>query len=154
MVRPYPQAADFAMDDRAEADIEWLKAMVTALRRVRSELNVPPAKLVTLLLADGNASDRARVERFASQLRFLNKLDHIEFLAHADTAPAAAAAVVGDLRLLVPLEGLVDLGSERARLDRNSSASTVRSRSAATSLPATPSCRTRRPRWSSRSASA
>ncbi|HJY40364.1 MAG TPA: valine--tRNA ligase, partial [Steroidobacteraceae bacterium] len=90
MLRHYPLAADFAVDDGAEADIEWLKAMVTALRRMRSELNVPPAKLVTLLLADGSIGDRARVERFASQLRFLNKLERIEFLAAADAAPAAA----------------------------------------------------------------
>jgi valyl-tRNA synthetase len=118
MLRPYPLAADFAVDDGAEADIEWLKAMVTALRRMRSELNVPPAKLVTLLLADGGTGDRTRVERFASQLRFLNKLERIGFLAAADAAPAAAAAVVGELKLLVPLEGLVDLGAERARLDK------------------------------------
>jgi valyl-tRNA synthetase len=79
---------------------------------------VPPAKLVTLLLADGDASDRARVVRFASELRFLNKLDRIEWLDAAASAPPAATAVVGALKLLVPLEGLVDLDAERARLDK------------------------------------
>jgi valyl-tRNA synthetase len=119
MLQAYPQAAELpAADADAEAGIEWLKAMVTALRRVRSELNVPPAKLVTLLLADGDASDRARVVRFASELRFLNKLDRIEWLDAADSAPPAATAVVGALKLLVPLEGLVDLDAERARLDK------------------------------------
>jgi valyl-tRNA synthetase len=119
MLRPYPQAAEFAADrGDTEGDIEWLKAMVTALRKVRSELNVPPAKQVSLLLADGNANDRARAERFALQLRFLNKLDRIEYLVDPSHAPAAATAVVGDLKLLVPLEGLVDLGAERARLDK------------------------------------
>jgi valyl-tRNA synthetase len=119
MLRPYPQPGDIPVaTGSAEADVEWLKAMVTALRRVRSELNVPPAKLVALLLADGDATDRARVERFASQLRFLNKLERIERLDGAAAAPAAATAVVGELKLLVPLEGLVDLGAERARLDK------------------------------------
>ncbi len=62
MLRPYPQAADFIGTDdaAAEADIEWLKAMVSALRRVRSELNVAPSKLVPLLLAEGTPGDRAR----------------------------------------------------------------------------------------------
>jgi valyl-tRNA synthetase len=119
MLQAYPQAAELpAADADAEAGIEWLKAMVTALRRVRSELNVPPAKLVTLLLADGDANDRARVARFASELRFLNKLDRIEWLDDAASAPPAATAVVGALKLLVPLEGLVDLDAERARLDK------------------------------------
>jgi valyl-tRNA synthetase len=119
MLRPYPQASDFAGDHAsAEADVEWLKAMVSALRRVRSELNVAPARLVTLLLADAGGIDRARIARFDSQLRFLTRLDRIEVLASTDDAPAAAAAVVGELKLLVPLEGLVDLGAERTRLEK------------------------------------
>jgi valyl-tRNA synthetase len=123
MLRPYPTMLDakaYFSDDaeRVEADVEWLKTMVSALRKVRSELNVAPAKTVTLLLADGTQADRARVARFDSQLRFLNKLDRVEILDDAGSAPAAAAAVVGELKLLVPLEGLVDLGAERARLDK------------------------------------
>ncbi len=119
MLRPYPQAADFAADHAgAEADIEWLKTMVTALRKLRSELNVAPAKLVTLLLVDGNVNDRVRSERFSSQLCFPNKVDRIDYIVDASHAPAAATAVVGDLKLLVPLEGLVDLGAERVRLDK------------------------------------
>src|SRR5690606_1524279 len=99
-------------------DVDWLKAMVSALRRVRSELNVAPARQVPLLLAGGNEADRERARRFDSQIRFLNKVERIEFLDDAAQAPAAATAVVGELKLLVPLEGLVDLGAERARLDK------------------------------------
>lgn len=119
-LQPYPSATDFAALDfaRAEADVEWLKSMVTALRRVRSELNVSPAKTVHLLLQGGTAEDRPRVERFASSLKFLLKLDGVEWLASDAEAPASAAAVVGELRLLVPLEGLVDLDAERTRLDK------------------------------------
>jgi valyl-tRNA synthetase len=119
MLRPYPRTGDVELaTGDAASDIEWLKAMVTALRRVRSELNVPPAKQVTLLLADGTAVDRVRVERFSPSLRFLNKLDRIEFLPDADGAPASASALVGEMKLLVPLEGLVDLDAERARLEK------------------------------------
>ncbi|GAB2625634.1 valine--tRNA ligase [Novilysobacter erysipheiresistens] len=120
MLQPYPRAADFAVDGYAgaEADVEWLKSMVSALRRVRSELNVAPSKHVTLLLAGGIASDRERGTRFDSSLRFLTRLERIEFIDDAANAPAAATAVVGELKLLVPLEGLVDLGAERIRLDK------------------------------------
>ncbi len=120
MLRPYPQAADFVGQDYAgaEADVEWLKAMVTALRKIRSELNVAPSKAVPLLVADCNAGDQDRVARFDSQLRFLTKLDSIQVLADAGAAPAAATGLVGELKLLVPLEGLVDLGAERTRLDK------------------------------------
>ncbi len=118
-LRSYPTAEEFAGDyAEAEADVEWFKTMVSALRRVRSELNVPPSKQVRLLLQGGQAADRARVERFASQLRFLLKLESIDWLAGDAVTPPAAAAIVGELKLLVPLEGLVDLDAERARLDK------------------------------------
>ena len=113
----YPQAGDFSGDfARAEADVEWLKQMVTALRRIRSELGVSPSKQVPLLVQAGTAGDAARLQRFDSQLKFLNRLDRIE--AIEGEPPPAAAGLIGELKLFVPLEGLVDLDAERARLDR------------------------------------
>ena len=118
-LRAYPTAEEFGGDyAQAEVDVEWFKTMVSALRRVRSELNVPPSKQVRLLLQGGQATDRARLDRFASQLRFLLKLESIDWLAADAVTPPAAAAIVGELKLLVPLEGLVDLDAERARLDK------------------------------------
>ncbi|WP_299340496.1 valine--tRNA ligase [uncultured Pseudoxanthomonas sp.] len=119
-LRPYPVASDFAGQEyaQADADVEWLKTMVSTLRRVRSELNVSPGKTVRLLLQDGAAQDRARIERFTAPLSFLLKLEGIAWLDAGADAPASAAAVVGELKLLVPLEGLVDLDAERARLDK------------------------------------
>ncbi|MFZ2752834.1 MAG: valine--tRNA ligase [Lysobacteraceae bacterium] len=116
--RAYPQASDFAGQDysAAETDIEWLKDVIKNLRSIRSTLGISPAKQVRLLLKDGDANDAARIARFASQLRFLLKLESIETLV--GESPAAASAVVGGLTLLVPLEGLVDLDAERTRLDK------------------------------------
>ena len=120
MLQPYPQATDHAVADadRASADVEWLKAMVSAVRRVRSELNVPPSKHVTLLLAGADARDRERSTRFHGSLSFLNRLERIELIDDVAAAPASATAVVGELQLLVPLEGLVDMDAERVRLDK------------------------------------
>ncbi|WP_407465601.1 valine--tRNA ligase [Xanthomonas campestris] len=119
-LQAFPQRGDVDTSGYAgaEADIEWLKAMVSALRRVRSELNVPPSKQVRLWLQAGSSDDRARVARFASQLAFLLKLEAIDWLAAGQEAPPAAAAIVGELTLLVPLEGLVDMDAERTRLDK------------------------------------
>jgi valyl-tRNA synthetase len=118
MLQAYPQPGeiDSSAYAQAEADIEWLKAMVSALRRIRSELGVSPAKQVSLLVRGGHADDAARIARFDPQLRFLCKLERIETLA--GDPPAAAPAVVGELQLFVPLQGLVDLDAERARLDK------------------------------------
>ncbi|MCC8625707.1 valine--tRNA ligase [Xanthomonas vesicatoria] len=119
-LQTFPQVGDVETSSyaSAETDVEWLKSMVSALRRVRSELNVPPSKQVQLLLQAGTAEDRTRVSRFASQLSFLLKLDTIDWLDAGQDTPPAATAIVGELTLLVPLEGLVDMEAERTRLDK------------------------------------
>ena len=118
MLQPYPQAGDIDTTAfaQADADIEWLKAMASAVRRIRSELGVSPAKQLTLLARGGTTEDASRLQRFDASLRFLCRLERIETIA--GEPPAAAPAVVGELQLFVPLEGLVDLDAERARLDK------------------------------------
>ncbi|MBS7457794.1 valine--tRNA ligase [Coralloluteibacterium stylophorae] len=116
-LRPYPQAADFARDAAVEADIEWLKAAVTGLRKVRSDLGVAPTRPLPLLLSGGDAGDRARTAKFAAQLAFLARTESQTWLEGAE-APASAAALVGELRLLIPLAGLIDLDAERVRLGK------------------------------------
>jgi len=114
----YPEACTDSDYAQSEADIEWLKKVVSALRQIRSELQLSPGKPVPLLLAGGDAADRSRFERFGRQIGFLCKLESQTWLASEADAPAAAPAVLGELTLLIPLEGLVDLDAERVRLDK------------------------------------
>ncbi|HET7266648.1 MAG TPA: valine--tRNA ligase [Oleiagrimonas sp.] len=118
MARPYPRAADFTADPDADADIEWLKAVLSGVRRIRAEMNIAPSKSIDLLLADGEASDRQRAREFAPSLAFLGRLQSQDWLAANDAEPPAAASVVGKLRVLIPLAGLIDLDAEKARLER------------------------------------
>lgn len=114
----YPQASEFDAEGyaSAEADIEWCKAVVSAVRSIRSTLGISPSKQVSLLFRGGDAVDAARIAKFAASLKFLLKLDAVDTIA--GEPPAAAPAVVGDLQLFVPLAGLVDLDAERTRLDK------------------------------------
>ena len=116
----YPQPADFAAEGyaAAEADIEWFKAVVSAVRSIRSTLGISPARQIALLVRGGAPDDAARVAKFASQLTFLLRLESVATLAPGNEPPPAAPAVVGELQLFVPLEGLVDLDAERTRLDK------------------------------------
>ena len=116
MQRPWPRADEIVADDAATAEIEWFKAVLSGIRRIRSEMNISPAKTIPLLLADGDAGDRARVTKFASQIAFLARTEAPQWIAAGADEPAAAAAVVGTLRVLIPLAGLIDLGAEKARL--------------------------------------
>ena len=112
----YPLAADFVADDAATAEIEWFKNVLSGIRRIRSEMNISPAKTIPLLLADGDASDVARVAKFAAQIAFLARTETPQWIEAGAEEPATAAAVVGTLRVLIPLAGLIDLGAEKTRL--------------------------------------
>src|SRR3546814_9928565 len=90
--------------------------MGSAVRRIRSELGVLPSKQVSLLVRGGGADAAVRIARLDAQLRFLCCIERIETLD--GEPPAAAPAVVGELQLFVPLEGLVDLAAECTRLDK------------------------------------
>ncbi len=116
MQRPWPRADEIVADDAATAEIEWFKNVLGGIRRIRSEMNISPAKTIPLLLADGDASDRVRVAKFATQISFLARVEAPQWIEAGAEEPAAAAAVVGSLRVMIPLAGLIDLDAEKIRL--------------------------------------
>ncbi|GAA0714451.1 valine--tRNA ligase [Dokdonella soli] len=116
--RAYPRANDFTPDEAASAEIEWLKAVLSQVRRIRSEMNIAPGKAIPLLYAGGNAGDRARTVKFAAQIGFLARTESQRWLDTGEAEPPAAAAIVGELKLLIPLAGLIDVGAEKQRLEK------------------------------------
>ncbi|MGO4702744.1 valine--tRNA ligase [Dyella sp. 2RAB6] len=116
--RPWPQAEDMVADDAATAEVEWFKNVLSGIRRIRSEMNIAPGKTIPLLLADGDAADRTRTAKFAAQIAFLARVDAPQWIEAGADEPAAAAAVVGSMRVLIPLAGLIDVGAEKTRLGK------------------------------------
>ncbi len=116
----YPVAADVGegLDAAAIADIEWFRSVLSGVRRIRSEMNIAPGKPIPLLYAKGGPADRERTARFAAQVAFLARAESQRWLETGDEEPASAAAIVGELRVLIPLAGLIDLGAEKARLEK------------------------------------
>jgi valyl-tRNA synthetase len=103
-------------DAAAEAEIGWVLDLITTIRSVRAEMNVPPATLMPLLLANANADTRARAERWAEFIKRLARLSDISF---ADAVPDGALQLVvrGEVAAL-PLKGVIDLGAEKTRLEK------------------------------------
>jgi valyl-tRNA synthetase len=98
----------------AEAEIGWVIDLVTAIRSVRSEMSIPPATQLPLVLAGAAEETRARAERWSEFVRRLARVSNIVF---AGTAPQGAVQLIvrGEVAAL-PLQGIVDLAAERARL--------------------------------------
>jgi valyl-tRNA synthetase len=117
MLERMPEASDFSRDPEAEDEIAWLKSFVVAVRQIRGEMNLPRSTALRVQLDDTSDVDRARVDRHAAHLKKLAGLEKIELVAGAPVK-GCATALVGGMRMLVPLAGLVDVASERDRLGK------------------------------------
>ncbi|WP_428820665.1 valine--tRNA ligase [Microbulbifer sp. MCCC 1A16149] len=118
MLQPYPEANEHRIDENAEAAIAWLKGVIEGVRNIRGEMNISPAKKIPLILRNGSARDEDLLKQTRSLLTKLASLDSIEWLEQGATAPASSTALVGDLELLVPMAGLIDVAAESARLQK------------------------------------
>ncbi|HRG15809.1 MAG TPA: valine--tRNA ligase [Pseudomonadota bacterium] len=116
--RRYPQAADITVDPTAAAEVQWLKDVLMGVRRIRGEMNIAPGRAIPMLFAGGDGDDARRVAKFGAQIAFLAKTESLRFLDAGEEEPASATAIVGSLRVLIPLAGLIDLDAEKKRLDR------------------------------------
>ena len=108
-------AADFS-DPAAEAEIGWVVDLVTAIRSVRAEMNIPPATLTPLVLAGASAETKERAPRWGDVVKRMARLSDISF---ADRAPEGAVQLLvrGEVAAL-PLKGVIDFSAEKARLDK------------------------------------
>jgi valyl-tRNA synthetase len=116
MMQPFPTAG--STNPEAEDDINWLKEVIQGIRRIRSELNLPPGKPLDVKFQAGADTDRSRHARFNEVLSHLGRVQSAEWITvDADTSQCAVA-LVGKLKVLIPLKGLVDVEDELARLNK------------------------------------
>ncbi|WP_114226532.1 MULTISPECIES: valine--tRNA ligase [Sphingomonas] len=108
---PAPEAA---IDAAAKGEIDWLIRLVGEVRSARTELSVPPGAKLQLFAGEGGEDVTARLDRQFATLSRLARLEAIQRSAFAGTG--AAQVVVDGLTYALPLEGVIDLDAERARL--------------------------------------
>ena len=118
MLQPWPVANDARLDADAEADIAWVKTFMLGVRQIRGEMNISMAKRIDVVLANASEQDRRRLGDFEPLLAKLAKLESVRVLGAEEREPLAAIALVGEMRALVPMAGLIDKDAELARLDK------------------------------------
>lgn len=110
---PAPQAS---VDADAKAEVEWLIALVSALRTAKNELGIAPGARLDAYLAAPSERTAAIIAANPAAIERLARLSAIHF-APAPTG-AAMQIVAGDATLVVPLEGIIDIAAEKARLEK------------------------------------
>ncbi|ARS27150.1 valine--tRNA ligase [Sphingomonas sp. KC8] len=110
----WPMADARAIDPAAQQEIDWLIRLVSEVRAARSELNVPPGAKLPAHVRDAGPETLARLERQAAAIARLARISEVR----VDPAPAGGAAqlVVDEATFVLPLEGVIDLAAEKARL--------------------------------------
>jgi valyl-tRNA synthetase len=113
---PWPVASDAWVDPVAETEIGWLVDLVTEVRQVRAEMNVPPSARVPLTLIGASASTRERLARHRDLIVSLGRLESVR---EAEAAPKGAAPfVIGEATGALAIAGFIDLKAEKTRLTK------------------------------------
>ncbi|WP_415716928.1 valine--tRNA ligase [Roseibium sp.] len=114
MLSAWPTA--HVSDETAADEINWLVTLISEIRSVRSEMNVPAGAKVSIVLVGTNEETQARLETHRSAILRLARAETIDL---ADAAPSGSAQIiVGEATVCLPLAGVIDLSAENARLDK------------------------------------
>ncbi len=108
----WPTYGDKLVDADAVAELEWLQTLITNIRSVRADMNIPPSKKAPLLLCADTLDPR--LDTYAPQLSPMARVEHVEL---ASAVPDnALQTVVDGVQYAIPLAGLIDMDAERKRL--------------------------------------
>lgn len=118
MTSPFPSAAEKWIDRETEADGLFMQNVVNAVRTIRGELDVPPSKEIYLILNFHNAEKEKHLQKYESYLRRLTKTKEVTLLRDSQKPRHSASAVIDNVEIYIPLEGLINLDTERERIQK------------------------------------
>jgi len=114
MLQPWPENAP--IDEEIELEVNWLKEVIQGVRRIRSELNIAPGKPLEIWFQGGGETDQQRLSKHDIVFSQLARAESIQWVDETADTAECAVALVGDLKVLVPLAGLIDVEAELSRL--------------------------------------
>lgn len=118
MLSAYPKVDENFINESIEEELEWLQSAIQALRTIRSEMSISPAKQIPLHIRHCTPMLKERIEKYQHTLRALSKVTHIHYLGTEEKVPVSATAVLGELELLIPMADLIDKEAELLRLTK------------------------------------
>ncbi len=114
-IQNYPRSNNDYVDIESLQELEWSKEFINSIRKIRSEMDIAPGKALSILLQGYSDKDKNYFHNSQQYIYALAKIENVEWLEN-DTAPESATALVGKMKILIPLAGLIDKEAESARL--------------------------------------
>lgn len=115
---PFPASEDFFGDEQAEKEMETLKGLISEVRNIRGEMNIPPSKNVAICLRISDPFHKALVHTHQQNLLVLAKGSGLTFLTDEKNPPSSASGVFQGTEIFVPLKGIIQFDEEEKRLDK------------------------------------
>ncbi len=119
VVADYPKTDDAQISEQVEADMAWLQELIASVRNIRGEMKLGNAVRLPVLLQNISSDEDARLSRIKNQFKALAKVESLEIVKEGDEVPLSSSSMVGQLRVLVPMKGLIDPTAELARLGKS-----------------------------------
>lgn len=119
VVADYPKTDEAQISEQVEADMAWLQELIASVRNIRGEMKLGNAVRLPVLLQNISSDEDARLSRIKNQFKALAKVESLEIVKEGDEVPLSSSSMVGQLRVLVPMKGLIDPTAELARLGKS-----------------------------------
>jgi len=114
----WPQTEGEHVDDALEESLKQIQEVVTAVRSIRAELNVPPGRKSDLHVRVNDESFSKLLEDHIQYFRSLVRVENLFCGVDVKKPPLSASAVISGAELFLPLEGLIDIEVEKKRLQK------------------------------------
>jgi len=118
MLEPYPTSDQTKIDTNAEEEMEWIQEFILGIRSIRGEMDIPPGKALSALIQGSSELDQQRLATHSKTINSLAKLESLEIIEPTANTPESATALVGNMKILIPIGGLIDKEAEISRLSR------------------------------------
>ena len=117
MLQPFPCSNPGYTDAESLEKMEWSREFVNAVRKVRSDMDIPPGKRLSVLIQNWSPQDQTYFENTRTYIFNLAMLEDVRWL-DSETEPESAIALAGNMKILIPLAGLIDKDVECTRLKK------------------------------------
>ncbi|MUG32680.1 valine--tRNA ligase [Psychrobacter sanguinis] len=118
MIAQFPEVNELQINAQVEADMTWLQELIAGVRNIRGEMKLGNAVRLPVLLENITAEQTERLHRIENQFKALAKVESLTILNDGDEVPLSSSSMVGKLRVMVPMKGLIDPTAELGRLSK------------------------------------
>jgi valyl-tRNA synthetase len=118
MIAEFPEFDKNLIDEKSLKDMQWLQAAVLGVRQIRGEMNISPRKPLSIILENTSDNDLNVLSNNEALLKTMAQLDNIDVLRQGEVAPESAVALIGEMKVNIPLAGLIDIEAEIDRVNK------------------------------------